>query len=78
MGRSRKWRQPEPGQELADGEAQGAQHRGRLGALGFRLGGQARKTYIRVRATDEKGNTQPDEVPFNQQGYFKTRWWITR
>ena len=28
------------------------------------------KHTIRVRATDEKGNTQPDEVPFNQQGYL--------
>lgn len=25
---------------------------------------------IRVRATDEKGNTQPDSVPFNEQGYL--------
>lgn len=25
---------------------------------------------IRVRATDENGNTQPDKVPFNQQGYL--------
>ena len=25
---------------------------------------------IRVRATDEKGNTQPDTVPFNEQGYL--------
>ena len=28
------------------------------------------KQTIRVRATDEKGNTQPDKVPFNQQGYL--------
>jgi DMSO/TMAO reductase YedYZ molybdopterin-dependent catalytic subunit len=28
------------------------------------------KHAIRVRATDEKGNTQPDKVPFNQQGYL--------
>jgi DMSO/TMAO reductase YedYZ molybdopterin-dependent catalytic subunit len=28
------------------------------------------KHTIRVRATDEKGNTQPDGVPFNQQGYL--------
>lgn len=28
------------------------------------------KHTIRVRATDEKGNTQPDKVPFNQQGYL--------
>jgi len=28
------------------------------------------KHMIRVRATDEKGNTQPDKVPFNQQGYL--------
>jgi DMSO/TMAO reductase YedYZ molybdopterin-dependent catalytic subunit len=28
------------------------------------------KYTIRVRATDEKGNTQPDKVPFNQQGYL--------
>ena len=28
------------------------------------------KHIIRVRATDEKGNTQPDKVPFNQQGYL--------
>ena len=28
------------------------------------------KHTIRVRATDEKGNTQPDNVPFNQQGYL--------
>jgi sulfane dehydrogenase subunit SoxC len=28
------------------------------------------KHTIRVRATDEKGNTQPDTVPFNQQGYL--------
>jgi DMSO/TMAO reductase YedYZ molybdopterin-dependent catalytic subunit len=28
------------------------------------------KHTIRVRATDEKGNTQPDQVPFNQQGYL--------
>lgn len=25
---------------------------------------------IMVRATDEKGNTQPDKVPFNEQGYL--------
>lgn len=25
---------------------------------------------IRVRATDDKGNTQPDSVPFNEQGYL--------
>ena len=25
---------------------------------------------IRVRATDEKGNAQPDQVPFNEQGYL--------
>ena len=30
---------------------------------------QGRHT-IRIRATDEKGNTQPDNVPFNQQGYL--------
>jgi sulfane dehydrogenase subunit SoxC len=28
------------------------------------------KYIIRVRATDEKGNTQPDRVPFNEQGYL--------
>ncbi|HKA33683.1 MAG TPA: oxidoreductase, partial [Candidatus Binatia bacterium] len=28
------------------------------------------KQTIRVRATDDKGNTQPDKVPFNQQGYL--------
>jgi DMSO/TMAO reductase YedYZ molybdopterin-dependent catalytic subunit len=28
------------------------------------------KHTIRVRATDEKGNVQPDKVPFNQQGYL--------
>jgi sulfane dehydrogenase subunit SoxC len=28
------------------------------------------KYMIRVRATDEKGNTQPDKVAFNQQGYL--------
>ena len=28
------------------------------------------KYTIRARATDEKGNTQPDKVPFNQQGYL--------
>jgi DMSO/TMAO reductase YedYZ molybdopterin-dependent catalytic subunit len=28
------------------------------------------KHTIRVRATDEKGNTQPDKVSFNQQGYL--------
>jgi DMSO/TMAO reductase YedYZ molybdopterin-dependent catalytic subunit len=28
------------------------------------------KHTIRVRATDEKGNAQPDKVPFNQQGYL--------
>lgn len=28
------------------------------------------KHTIRARATDEKGNTQPDGVPFNQQGYL--------
>ena len=28
------------------------------------------KHAIRVRATDEKGNVQPDAVPFNQQGYL--------
>lgn len=27
-------------------------------------------TTIKVRATDDKGNTQPDKVPFNQQGYL--------
>jgi DMSO/TMAO reductase YedYZ molybdopterin-dependent catalytic subunit len=27
---------------------------------------------VRVRATDSKGNTQPDVVPFNDQGYL---WW---
>lgn len=27
---------------------------------------------VRVRATDSKGNTQPDVVPFNLQGYL---WW---
>lgn len=25
---------------------------------------------VRVKATDERGNTQPDTVPFNQQGYL--------
>ena len=25
---------------------------------------------VRVRATDSAGNTQPDTVPFNQQGYL--------
>jgi sulfane dehydrogenase subunit SoxC len=28
------------------------------------------KAGIRVRATDEKGNTQPDQVPYNEQGYL--------
>ena len=28
------------------------------------------KQTIRVRATDEKGNTQPERVPFNEQGYL--------
>ncbi len=28
------------------------------------------KQTIRVRATDDKGNVQPDKVPFNQQGYL--------
>jgi DMSO/TMAO reductase YedYZ molybdopterin-dependent catalytic subunit len=28
------------------------------------------QTGIRVRATDDRGNTQPDTVPFNQQGYL--------
>ena len=28
------------------------------------------KVGIRVRATDEKGSTQPDQVPFNEQGYL--------
>jgi DMSO/TMAO reductase YedYZ molybdopterin-dependent catalytic subunit len=28
------------------------------------------KHLIRVRATDEKGNTQPEKVDFNQQGYL--------
>jgi len=28
------------------------------------------KHRIRVRATDEKGNAQPERVPFNQQGYL--------
>jgi DMSO/TMAO reductase YedYZ molybdopterin-dependent catalytic subunit len=28
------------------------------------------KYSIRVRGVDEKGNTQPDRVPFNQQGYL--------
>ncbi len=28
------------------------------------------KAGIRVRAMDEKGNTQPDQVPFNEQGYL--------
>jgi hypothetical protein len=28
------------------------------------------KHLIRVRATDDKGNTQPDHVPFHQQGYL--------
>jgi DMSO/TMAO reductase YedYZ molybdopterin-dependent catalytic subunit len=28
------------------------------------------KHTIRVRATDEKGNTQPEKTPFNQQGYL--------
>jgi DMSO/TMAO reductase YedYZ molybdopterin-dependent catalytic subunit len=31
---------------------------------------QPGKYTIRVRATDEKGKTQPDQVPFNQQGYL--------
>lgn len=31
---------------------------------------KAGKHTIRVRATDEKGNTQPERVPFNQQGYL--------
>lgn len=25
---------------------------------------------IMVKATDEKGNTQPDKVPWNEQGYL--------
>ena len=25
---------------------------------------------VRVRATDEHGNRQPDTVPFNEQGYL--------
>ncbi len=28
------------------------------------------KQAIRVRATDEQGNTQPERVPFNEQGYL--------
>ena len=28
------------------------------------------KAGIRLRATDEKGNAQPDQVPFNEQGYL--------
>jgi DMSO/TMAO reductase YedYZ molybdopterin-dependent catalytic subunit len=28
------------------------------------------KAGIRARATDEKGNTQPDQVPYNEQGYL--------
>jgi sulfane dehydrogenase subunit SoxC len=28
------------------------------------------KAGIRTRATDEKGNTQPDQVPYNEQGYL--------
>jgi DMSO/TMAO reductase YedYZ molybdopterin-dependent catalytic subunit len=28
------------------------------------------KYAIRLRATDDKGNTQPDSVPFNEQGYL--------
>jgi hypothetical protein len=28
------------------------------------------KVGIRARATDEKGNTQPDQVAYNEQGYL--------
>ena len=28
------------------------------------------KHVIRVRATDEKGNAQPEKTAFNQQGYL--------
>ena len=31
---------------------------------------RAGKQAIRVRATDDKGNAQPDKVPFNEQGYL--------
>ena len=41
------------------------------------------KYIIRVRATDEKGNTQPDRVAFNEQGYLYNaiviaQLWIAR
>ena len=28
------------------------------------------KHTLTTRATDEAGNTQPDEVPFNEEGYL--------
>lgn len=33
-------------------------------------GAKAGKHLIRVRASDERGNTQPERVPYNQQGYL--------
>ncbi|MGH9198673.1 MAG: sulfite oxidase, partial [Acidimicrobiia bacterium] len=31
---------------------------------------QSGQHLIRVRATDETGNAQPERVPFNEQGYL--------
>jgi DMSO/TMAO reductase YedYZ molybdopterin-dependent catalytic subunit len=36
----------------------------------FQLDAEAGEHTIMTRATDEEGNTQPDEIPFNQKGYL--------
>ncbi len=36
----------------------------------FEWDARSGKAGIRARATDEKGNTQPDQVPYNEQGYL--------